>query len=157
MLSTPPPDFRPPYVTAAPSTPQLPAVDGDVDRLLTAACGLAGALCDVGAGACDPAPLAAVAGALGRGAARAGLTPDELLARIEDGVHEQLVGRPWARPADGRPTVPAHAADAAVLAVWGASRDAYHDTRAALDAAARAAARAARQPAPPPNAERASA
>jgi hypothetical protein len=76
--------------------------------------------------------LRAAARALGRAAARDGLTPDALLARLEDGVFAAV-----ATVATGPQIAPPAAADAVVLALWGGARDAYHDTRAATDAAVR--------------------
>jgi hypothetical protein len=81
------------------------------------------------AGRATPGALRAAAGALGRTAALGGLTPDALLARLEDGVLAAVAG-----DASGGPH---GAADAVVLALWGGARDPYHDTRAAMDAAAR--------------------
>jgi hypothetical protein len=104
-----------------------------VGRLLTAAAALA----DAGR-APPPEAVREVAQALGRAAARAGLCPDSLFARIEDAIHDGL-----ARAADPDASDPARRragdADALVLLLWGGARDTYHDARAALDAAARVA------------------
>jgi hypothetical protein len=64
-------------------------------------------------------------GAVGRAAAHGGLSPDALLALLEDGVAARGAG------------ASERAADAVVLAVWGGARDTYHATRASLDAAHR--------------------
>ncbi len=132
-----------------------PALDGPHDpgagaapfrRLLATACALADAYSSaaaagpavVGPAAGAPGPLRDAAGALGHAAARAGLSPDALLACIEDAVHAR---RAAAARAGGRAPAPAAAGDvdAVLLLLWGGARDSYHDTRAALDAAARAA------------------
>jgi hypothetical protein len=106
---------------------QLDAVLTEVlPRLLGASAARPGA---PGATPVTPWALRAAAGALGRAAARNGLTPDALLARLEDGVFAAIGLGPQAAPPG--------AADAVVLALWGGARDAYHDTRAAINAAAR--------------------
>jgi hypothetical protein len=113
-----------------------------VGRLLTAAAALA----DAGR-APPPEAVWEVARALGRAAARAGLCPDALFARIEDAIYDGLAGEPvagdgLARIADPDASGPARRragdADALVLLLWGGARDTYHDARAALDAAVRA-------------------
>jgi hypothetical protein len=134
---------RPPLAPDAPHEPGAGAAP--FRRLLATACALADAYSSaaagpalVGSAAGAPGPLRDAAGALGHAAARAGLSPDALLACIEDAVHAR---RAEAARAAGRAPAPAAAGDvdAVLLLLWGGARDSYHDTRAALDAAARAA------------------
>lgn len=78
----------------------------------------------------SPAPLGVAAADFARRVARAGLTPDELFARLEAGVYA------WLGDASAGPPVERALADAVVLHLWTFARDAYHDTRVAVAAAA---------------------
>ena len=87
-----------------------------------------------------PAPLRDAAAAFACRVARAGLTPDDLFARLEAGVYA------WLGDASAGPPVEREMADAIVLYLWTFARDAYHDTCVAL-ATAKARRRAGDRPA----------
>jgi hypothetical protein len=102
----------------------------------------AGCRADREAGVRGPAGDAVVAdtaGALGAEAARAGLSPDQLFAVLDDGVRCHLAERDDAAAsrADAPPGRALGLADAVVLLLWRTARHRYHDTRALLDARAR--------------------
>lgn len=91
-----------------------------------------------------PAPLGVAAAGFARRVAHAGLTPDDLFARLEAGVDA------WLSDVPAGPPVARALADAVVLHLWTFARDAYHDTRVAV-----AAVEAHRTPRdrPPPTAD----